>query len=250
MAAKRTTHGSLILRGNRLFALRNQPPKQQPFLIVLPFPGQPSDARVLVDPNEMDKKSHVAIDWFVPSPDGKLVAVSLSKGGSESGDVHIFDVSSGKQVDAVIPRVQNGTAAGYLAWSADGKGFYYTRYPHGNERPAADTDFFQQLYFHELGTTSEKDRYEIGKEFPRIAEVQARGRAQDRPRARDGAERRQRRVRTASSAPPTASGCSSPTSRTALCRRRSARMETSTPCRARMRRAARSSGSPASTRTS
>ena len=117
MAAKRTTHGSLILRGNRLFALRNQPPKQQPFLIVLPFPGQPSDAHVLVDPNEMDKKSHVAIDWFVPSPDGKLVAVSLSKGGSESGDVHIFDVASGKQVDAVIPRVQNGTAAGYLAWT-------------------------------------------------------------------------------------------------------------------------------------
>jgi prolyl oligopeptidase len=173
MAAKRTTHGSLTLRGNQLFALRNQPPKQQPFLIVMPFPGQPNEARVLVDPNEMDKKAHVAIDWFVPSPDGKLVAVSLSKGGSESGDVHVFDVASGKQVDVVIPRVQNGTAAGNLAWSADGKGFYYTRYPRGNERPSADMDFFQQLYFHELGTAGEKDRYEIGKEFPRIAEVQA-----------------------------------------------------------------------------
>ena len=84
MAAKRTTHGSLILRGTGIRA-PHQPPKQQPFLVVMPFAGQPSDARVLLDPNEMDKKSHVAIDWFVPSPDGKLVAVSLSKGGSEIG---------------------------------------------------------------------------------------------------------------------------------------------------------------------
>jgi prolyl oligopeptidase len=173
MAAKRTTHGGLTHRNGQLFAMRNQPPKQQAFLVVMPFPGKPEEARVLVDPNEIDKKGGTHIDWYVPSPDGKLVSVSISKGGSESGDVHIFDVASGKQTDVVIPRVHGGTAAGYLAWAPDGKGFYYTRYPREKERPAADMDFFQQLYFHELGTPGEKDRYEIGKDFPRIAEVQA-----------------------------------------------------------------------------
>ena len=118
MAAKRTTHGSLTLRDGQLFALRNQPPKQQPFLVVMPFPGKPDEARVLVDPNEMDKNARIAIDWYVPSRDGKLVAVSLSKGGSEAGDVHIFDAATGKETGTVIPRVHGGTAGGYLAWSA------------------------------------------------------------------------------------------------------------------------------------
>jgi prolyl oligopeptidase len=67
--------------------------------------------------------------------------------------------------------VQNGTAGGDLAWTPDGKGFYYTRYPRGNERPPEDADFYQQVWFHELGTPTEKDRYEIGKEFPRIGEI-------------------------------------------------------------------------------
>jgi prolyl oligopeptidase len=171
IGAKRTTHGEVTVRHGTMFAIRRQPPKQQPFLVVLAQGDKPD--RVLLDPNELDKKGGTTIDWFVPSPDGKLVAVSLSKHGSESGDVHLYEVATGKPVDVVIPRVQGGTAGGYLAWTADGKGFYYTRYPRDKERPAADADFYQQLYFHELGTPGEKDRYEIGKDFPRIAEVQA-----------------------------------------------------------------------------
>ena len=119
----------------------------------------------------IDKKGTTAIDWFFPSPDGKLVAVSLSEGGSESGDVHVYDVATGKQVFEVIPRVNGGTAGGDLAWTPDGKGFFYTRYPRGKERPAEDLDFYQQLFFHELGTPTEKDRYELGKDLPRIAEI-------------------------------------------------------------------------------
>jgi prolyl oligopeptidase len=99
------------------------------------------------------------------------VAVSLSKAGSEAGDVHLYETATGKQVHEVIPRVQNGTAGGDLAWAPDGKGFYYTRYPRGQERPAQDMDFYQQVYFHQLGTPTEKDRYELGKELPRIAEI-------------------------------------------------------------------------------
>ncbi len=171
MAAKTTSHGALSVRGGKVFAMRRQPPKQQPFLVVMPAADKPDDARVLLDPNELDKKGTTSIDWFVPSPDGKLVAVSISKAGSESGDVHVFDVESGKQTDVVIPRVNNGTAGGDLAWAADSKGFYYTRYPRGKERPAEDVDFYQQLYFHALGTPTEKDRYELGKDLPRIAEI-------------------------------------------------------------------------------
>ena len=96
MAAKTTSHGGFSYRGGQLFAMRRQPPKQQPFLVVMPAPDQPDKARVLVDPNELDAKGTTAIDWFVPSPDGKLVAVSLSKGGTETGDVHVYDTDDGQ----------------------------------------------------------------------------------------------------------------------------------------------------------
>lgn len=171
MAAKTTGHSSLAVRGGKVFALRRQPPKEQPLLVVLPAADRPDDAKVLLDPTELDKKGGTAIDWFVPSPDGKLVAVSLSKGGSEAGDVHLYDADTGKPTGEVVSRVNNGTAGGGLAWAADGRGFYYTRYPRGKERPPEDLDFYQQLYFHALGSSSESDRYELGEDLPRIAEI-------------------------------------------------------------------------------
>jgi len=165
------SHSSIQFRGSQVFAMKRQPPREQPFLVVMPSLDEPEKARVLLDPAELDKKAHTAIDWYRPSPDGKLVAVSLSKGGSESGDVHIYDVATGKEVFEVIPRVNGGTAGGDLAWTPDGKGFFYTRYPRGEERPEIDRDFYQQLYFHTLGTSTDSDRPELVKDLPRIAEI-------------------------------------------------------------------------------
>ena len=171
MLAKTYGYGSLKYVGDRLFAVKRQPPKQQPFLLVMNWPSDPSSAKVLVDPNELDAQGSTAIDWYMPSPDGKLVAVSLSKRGSEAGDVHLFDAKSGHATGEIVPRVNGGTAGGHLSWAADGTGFFYSRYPRPGERPAADLDFYTQVYFHKLGTPTQDDRYEIGKDFPRIAEI-------------------------------------------------------------------------------
>src|SRR6185369_11503722 len=86
----------LAWAGGRLFALKKQPPLQQPRLVAMRSPQDPSSEVVLVDPNAMDPHGGTSIDWYVPSPDGKLVAVSLSHGGSESGDVHVFDVGAAR----------------------------------------------------------------------------------------------------------------------------------------------------------
>lgn len=172
MTANVVTYYDLNQRGQRLFAMKNQPPKQQPFLVVMPSANRPDAERALVDPNAIDAEGLTAIDWYVPSPDGRLVAVSLSRGGSEAGDVHIYETTGGRQVHEVIPRVNGGTAGGDLSWSSDGTGFFYTRYPRGKERPAEDLNFYQQVYFHQLGTPTKSDRYEIGRDFPRIAEIQ------------------------------------------------------------------------------
>jgi prolyl oligopeptidase len=162
--------------GGRLFALRFRPPQQQPVLVALASADRPDEARVLVDLNQLDPSGGTSMDWYVPSLDGRRVAVSLARGGSECGDVHVYDVESGKLLADVIPRVNYGTAGGSLAWDARGEGFYYTRYPRPGERPEADLDFYVQVYYHRLGTPESSDHYEIGKDFPRIAEIDLRAR--------------------------------------------------------------------------
>lgn len=172
MSAESVSYSSVAHRNGSFFVVKTQPPKQQPFLVVMPSPQRPDEARVLFDPNAVDAQGTTVMDWYEPSPDGKLVALSLSKGGSEVGDVHLIETATGKLTGEVVPRVNSGTAGGDLAWAADGSGFYYTRHPHPGERPASDLGFYQQLYFHRIGTSPADDRYELGKGFPRIAEIE------------------------------------------------------------------------------
>lgn len=170
ISASSSSYYGLQAVGDKIFAYYNQPPKQQPMIALLDNRADPAQAKVVLDPNVINPKGTTAIDWFVPSPQGKLVAVSMSDNGSEDGSLHIFDVASGKQVDQVIARVQYPTGGGSLAWRADGSGFWYTRYP-GPEEGAERQHFFQQVYFHKLGDDPAKDSYVMGKDFPKVAEI-------------------------------------------------------------------------------
>ena len=162
---------SLVSRPGILFAMKFQPPKQQPLLVTLASADDLKSEKVVLDPNVLDTKGTTTIDWFVPSSDGKCVAMSLSKGGSEDGTLHFYETATGKVLPDTIAHVQYPTAGGSAAWNADGSGVFYTRFPRKGERPDADLNFYQQIYFHKLGTPDTKDTYSIGKDFPRIAEI-------------------------------------------------------------------------------
>lgn len=159
-------------RKGRIFALRFKPPAQQPVLVRVSSLEPPALWRPVFDPNAYNTNGTTTIDWYVPSPDGKLIAASLSENGSEQGTLHFFDVETGKELEDRIPRVQYPTGGGSAVWTADSKGILYTRYPLPGERPEADLNFYQQVWFHRLGTAAAEDRYEIGKDFPRIAEIE------------------------------------------------------------------------------
>jgi prolyl oligopeptidase len=185
MTAPSVRHSDLRMAGKRLLAMRRESSRQQPMLVSFDEAGAMFDGgkavepRIVLDPAALKGEGGggpggggAAIDWYRPSPDGELVAVSVSRGGSESGDVRVLRVASGEQVGEIVPRAHGGTAGGSLAWTPDSKGFYYTRYPRAGERPAEDMDFYTQVYFHALGTDSKTDRYEVGKDFPKIAEIE------------------------------------------------------------------------------
>lgn len=165
------TYYDLTQRGQILFALKLDPSQKQPILVALPSIDDLSTERVIIDPTHIDPTATTTIDFYVPSPDGSLVAISLSQNDTEEGTLYIFETDTGHQLEDQIPRVTYPTAGGHIAWHADGNSFFYTRYPQNNERPPEDQNFYQQIYYHRLSTPTTEDTYEIGREFPRIAEV-------------------------------------------------------------------------------
>jgi prolyl oligopeptidase len=174
VAATSASHYYLQSCAGKLFAMRYQPPQQQPAIVVLSSADDPAGAKVVFDPNAATNKGSVAVDFYVPSPSGKYIAAALSQNGSEDSAAHVFEVATGKELTDIVPRVNFATAGGSIAWKRDDSGFYYTRYPQGNERPPEDINFYQQVYFHKLGADPRQDTYVIGKEFPRIAEINLR----------------------------------------------------------------------------
>jgi len=158
-------------RGGKIFAMKSDRQHQHQFVVTLASLDDLASERTVLDPDALDAQHLTAIDFAAPSVDGRYLAASLSTGGSESGEVHVYETATGRPLADVIPRVNYATAGGGLTWNADNTGFYYTRYPRDGERDAADMHFYQQVYFHTLGEKSESDTYEIGKDFPRIAEI-------------------------------------------------------------------------------
>ena len=161
LKAERTTYERLLSGGSTFFALKVQTPRQQPFLVALTDLDDPAAERVAVDPEAIDPSGETAIDFFVPSPDGKQVAVSLSEHGTEDGSLYVYDAASGKVVDEPIPHVN--LMGGSVAWRHDGSGFWYTLC-------ADPAGFRQQVWFRDLGGAP--DHVDLARGFAdeRIAE--------------------------------------------------------------------------------
>jgi prolyl oligopeptidase len=161
LKAERTTYKRLASGGSTFFALKEQTPRQQPFLVALTALDDLRTERVVVDPNAIDPSGETSIDFFVPSPDGRRVAVSLSEHGNEDGALYVYDAGRGTVVGEPIPHVN--LMGGSVAWRHDGSGFWYTR--------CADPEGFrQQVWFR--GPGGAPDRVDLAGGFAdeRIAE--------------------------------------------------------------------------------
>jgi prolyl oligopeptidase len=138
--------------GGRYFFYKNDGLQNQSVLYTaLSLQDEP---RVLLDPNALSKDGTIALSGLAISHDGKLMAYALASAGSDWQEWKVRDVLTGKDLD---DHLQWSKFSG-ASWTADHKGFYYSRYDEPNEKTKLeDANYFHKLYYHRIGTKQSED---------------------------------------------------------------------------------------------
>ena len=114
--------------------------------------GHENNAEVFIDPNKLSAKGTIAINLLGASRDDKYITYARQDAGSDWQEIHIREVATNKELPEVIKWVKFSGAS----W--DDHGFYYSRYP--EPKPSmelSDANKYHSVYYHQLGTTQEKD---------------------------------------------------------------------------------------------
>ncbi|MCY7300327.1 MAG: hypothetical protein LH616_14085 [Ilumatobacteraceae bacterium] len=137
---------SLQVAGDNLFLLERAAGADQYSLVVRSATDPLAPTRTLLDPAQLATDAAVAIDWYHPSADGRMVAYGLSEGGTENSTLHVMDVATGEVSAERIP----DTRAASVAWLPDNSGFWYSVYEAGSE-------YHRHIRVHRLGTSHTLD---------------------------------------------------------------------------------------------
>jgi prolyl oligopeptidase len=139
--------------GGRYFFTRNSGLQNQNVLFTTDsLDGTP---KVLLDPNALSADGTVALAGAAVSDDGTKLAYALADAGSDWITWHVRDVQSGKDTSDLVQWSKFSGAA----WTKDGRGFFYGRYP--EPKPGEDLralNYFQKVYYHVLGTPQSEDK--------------------------------------------------------------------------------------------
>ena len=138
--------------GGRYFFSKNTGLQNQNVLHTAP--SLPGEAKPLLDPNTLSKDGTVALSGYDVSDDGKLLAYGLAVAGSDWQRWKVREIETGKDLTDDVQWVKFSGAS----WKQDKSGFFYSRY----DAPASadqlkQANYFHKLYFHQLGTTQDKD---------------------------------------------------------------------------------------------
>jgi prolyl oligopeptidase len=105
--------------------------------------------------------SHASLEFFVPSPDGRLGAAGISKGGSEVTTIFVRDIAAGRDLPVSIDRIE--TAYNTPQWLPDSSGFFYCRRRKlAKGTPATETYKDTLCLLHRVGRPVEDDKPVFG----------------------------------------------------------------------------------------
>jgi prolyl oligopeptidase len=110
--------------------------------------------RVLLDPNGWAKDGATALDSWVPSKNGKLLAYAIQDGGSDWRTIKVLDTATGKVLSDEIKWAKFTN----ISWVGN-DGFLYSRFAEPTEGAAfQQLNYNQTVYYHKIGTPQSDDK--------------------------------------------------------------------------------------------
>jgi prolyl oligopeptidase len=145
-------------KGGRYFFKRNDGLQNQS--VVYTMRKLNDRPQVLVDPNKLSDDGTVALKGAAVSPDGKYYAYGISDAGSDWTEWRVRDIETGRDLADHLKWIKFSGAS----WSADSRGFYYSRYDAPKEgQKLKSVNYFPKLYYHRLGDPQEQDELIYGR---------------------------------------------------------------------------------------
>lgn len=143
--------GTPFKEGGKYYFFKNDGLQNQSVLYVQD--NLDSEAKMVLDPNAFSSDGTTSLGELDFSKDGRYLAYSISKGGSDWRTIFVKDL----QTNQLLPDQIEWVKFSGIAWQNDG--FYYTRFPEpaaGAELTAANK--LGAVYFHKLGTQQNEDK--------------------------------------------------------------------------------------------
>src|SRR5262249_39394263 len=138
--------------GGKYFFFKNDGLQNQNVLYVQE--SLDAEPRLLIDPNTWSKDGTIAMSGLAVSDDGKFLAYGKAEAGSDWNTWKVLDVASAKPLADELKWVKFSEAS----WTADGKGFFYCRYPEPKQGEAFQSlNKNQQLMYHRVGSLQSDD---------------------------------------------------------------------------------------------
>ena len=139
-----------IKRGDRYFYFKNEGLKAQPILYYRD--GIDGRENKIIDVNQLSEDGTAAITNIFPDPEGKKIAYSISKHGSDWQEVKIRNIETDQDYPEVIKWVKFTN----IEWYSE-DGFYYSRLPEPGSVPQEDQNNYSKVYYHTLNSPQDKD---------------------------------------------------------------------------------------------
>ncbi|MDK4716016.1 prolyl oligopeptidase family serine peptidase [Rhizobium sp. CNPSo 4039] len=139
-------------RSDNYFFTFNKGLENQPALYVRD--GALGQARLLIDPNTWSDDNADAIGEWSVSDDGRHLAFSVQKGGTDWRTIRVIDVESGNELQDVLEWARFSN----ISWAPDNSGFFYSRMPEPAQGASGAAIANHAVYFHRLGTPQAEDR--------------------------------------------------------------------------------------------
>lgn len=109
-------------------------------------------AKVILDPNNLSEDGTVALSQVAISPDGRFLAYSIARSGSDWNEIYVLDMVSGELLDDHIEWVKFSP----ITWHKDG--FYYCAFKPETGKELTAENTYHTAYYHKLGSPVETDR--------------------------------------------------------------------------------------------